>query len=140
MNKDALAWALAQSEQAHRFSGAISVSQGREVVFEQAYGLASRQLDVPNALTTRFHIASVTKMFIAMAALILYEQGRIDLKERPAAYLPELAALDQGITIHRLLSHTSGLQDVYDVPHLRYAMSKLKHENGDLLPYLAKLP
>ncbi|MEO8970157.1 MAG: serine hydrolase domain-containing protein [Ktedonobacteraceae bacterium] len=140
MSKKELALVFEQLEKEHPFSGAMLVSQDGEVLFEQAYGFASRQLNVPNVLETKFHIASVTKMFIAMAALILYEQGLIEFQEKPAAYLPELAALDKDITLHHLLSHTSGLQDIYDVPHLRFEMSKLKHEQGNLLSYLVKLP
>lgn len=109
MSKKELALVFEQLEKEHSFSGAILVSQDGEVLFEKAYGFASRQLNVPNVLETKFHIASVTKMFIAMAALILSEQGRISLHEKPAAYLPELAALDKDITLHHLLSHTSGL-------------------------------
>jgi CubicO group peptidase (beta-lactamase class C family) len=82
----------------------------------------------------------MTKMFIAMAALILSEQGLIDLHEKPAAYMPELAALDTDITLHHLLSHTSGLRDIYDVPHLRFEMLKLKTEQGNLLSYLLQQP
>jgi CubicO group peptidase (beta-lactamase class C family) len=136
INKKELALVFEQLEKEYRFSGTILVSQDGEVVFEKAYGFASRQLNVPNMLETKFHIASVTKMFIAMAALILSEQGRISLHEKPAAYVPELAALDQDITLHHLLSHTSGLQDIYDVPNLRFVMHKLKVEQGDLLSYL----
>lgn len=135
-----LAPVIEQVDQEHRLSGTVLVSQAGEVVFEHAYGFASRQLHVPNALDTKFHIASVTKMFIAMAALILTEQGLLDLREKPVAYLPELAALDQDITLHHLLSHTSGLQDIYGIPHLRFEMHKLKHEHGDLLSYLVHLP
>ncbi len=140
MSKKELALVFEQLEKEYPLSGTILVAQEGEVVFEKAFGFASRQLNVPNVLETKFHIASVTKMFIAMAALILYEQGRISLQEKPATYLPELAALDKDITIHHLLSHTSGLQDIYDVPHLRFEMHKLKHEQGDLLSYLLKLP
>lgn len=140
ISKKALAVVFEQLAQEHPFSGTILVAQAGEVVFEHAYGLASRQLNVPNVLDTKFHIASLTKMFIAMAALILTEQGQISLQEKPATYLPELAALDQDITLHHLLSHTSGLQDIYDVPHLRFEMHKLKHEHGDLLSYLVRLP
>ena len=135
-----LALLLEQLENDYHFSGTLSVSQDGETVFEQAYGLASRQLDVPNRLETKFHIASVTKMFIAMAALILVEQGRISLQEKPAAYVPELAALDQDLTIHHLLSHTSGLEEIYAVPNLVFEMYKLKNEGGNLLSYLGKLP
>jgi CubicO group peptidase (beta-lactamase class C family) len=140
MNKKELALAFEQLEKEYRFSGTILVAQDAEVVFEKAYSFASRQLNVPNVLETKFHIASVTKMFIAMVALILSEQGRISLHEKPAAYMPELAALDKDITLHHLLSHTSGLQDIYDVPNLRFEMNKLKNEQGNLLSYLVKLP
>jgi CubicO group peptidase (beta-lactamase class C family) len=140
MNKEKLALALEQLEQEHHFSGTILVAQEEEIVFEKAYCFASRQLNVPNTLETKFHIASVTKMFIAMAALILTEQGLISLHEKPSAYMPELAALDTNITIHHLLSHTSGLQDIYVVPNLRFEMYKLKNEKRDLLSFLVHLP
>lgn len=140
MSKKEFALVFEQLEKEYSLSGAISVSQDGEVVFEKAYGFASRQLNVPNVLDTKFHIASVTKMFIAMAALLLFEQGRIELHEKPTAYLPELAALDKNITLHHLLSHTSGLRDIYDVPNLRFEMHKLKNEQRDLLSYLVKLP
>lgn len=140
MSKKELEFVFEQLEKDHIFSGTILVSQGGEVLFEKAYGFTSRQLNVPNVLETKFHIASVTKMFIAMAALMLSEQGLIELHEKPAAYLPELAALDKDITLHHLLSHTSGLQDIYEVQNLRFEMNKLKIEQGDLLSYLVKQP
>ncbi len=139
-SKKELALVFDQVEKDQRFSGTILVSQGGEVFFEKAYGFANRQLNVPNVLETKFHIASVTKMFIAMAALMLSEQGRISLHEKPVAYLPELAALDKDITLHHLLSHTSGLQDIYEVQNLRFEMNKLKNEQGDPLSYLVKQP
>ncbi|CAA9268237.1 MAG: Beta-lactamase class C-like and penicillin binding proteins (PBPs) superfamily [uncultured Acidimicrobiales bacterium] len=119
------------------FSGAVLISQKRQTLFEGAYGLASRQLNVPNTVETRFHIASLTKMFIAMAALALVEDGRIALDRRPAEYLPSLSALDERITLHHLLSHTSGLSDVYDTPNPHYEALKAKHDGMDLLAYLA---
>jgi CubicO group peptidase (beta-lactamase class C family) len=140
LSKKELELVFEQLDKDSHFSGTILVSLDGEVVFERAYGFASRQLNVPNVLGTKFHIASVTKMFIAMVALMLSEQGRISLQEKPAAYLPQLAALDKDITLHHLLSHTSGLQEIYDVPHLRFEMHKLKIEQGDLLSYLVKLP
>ena len=123
------------------FSGAVLVSKERETVFERAYGFASRQLNVPNTTETRFHIASLTKMFIAMAALTVVEDGRIALDERPAAYLPALSSLDERITLHHLLCHTSGLGDVYDdVPNAPFEALKAKNDGMDLLAYLASQP
>jgi CubicO group peptidase (beta-lactamase class C family) len=140
MSKEALGLALEQLEKKHRFSGAILISQYGETIFEQVYGFASRQLKVPNTLETKFHLASTTKMFIAMAALVLSEQGRLSLHERPVVYVPELASLDRGITIHHLLSHTAGLQEIYNVPNLRFEACRVKHDQGVLFPYLVALP
>jgi CubicO group peptidase (beta-lactamase class C family) len=140
VRKEALASALEQLEREHRFSGAILVSEDGTVIFEHAYGFASRQLNVPNTLDTKFHLASTTKMFIAMAALVLSERGMLSLQERPAAYVPELASLDPGITVHHLFSHTAGLQEIFNVPNLRFEACRVKHEQGVLLPYLVALP
>lgn len=140
MDDSTLASAFERLDAAHQLSGTVLVAQDRDVVLERAYGLASHQLDVPNTLDTKFAIASVTKMFTAMAALVLAEQGRIGLGERPAAYVPELARLDRGITLHHLLSHTAGLRDVYDVPELGYEVCNLRHDGGNLLEYLAAQP
>lgn len=140
VHAEALAQVFDQAETNQAFSGTALVAQAGEVIFEKAYGFASRQLLVPNTIETKFHIASMTKMFTAMTALILSERRRIDLHERPATYLPELAPLDKDITIHHLLSHTSGIQDIYEVPELTYEMSNLEHDQGNLLSYLVKLP
>ncbi len=51
-------------DQEHGLSGAILVTKESEILFEKAYGKASMQLDVPNTVHTKFHIASVTKMFM----------------------------------------------------------------------------
>jgi CubicO group peptidase (beta-lactamase class C family) len=122
------------------FSGSVLVSQNRQVLFEGAYGFASRQLSVPNTLATRFHIASLTKMFIAMAALILGEEGRIALDDRPVKYMPALSFLDERITLHHLLCHTSGLRDVYEAPKKHFAAREAKNNGMDLLAYLATQP
>lgn len=123
------------------FSGAVLISQAGQTLFDGAYGFASRQLDVRNTVETRFHIASVTKMFIAMAALTLVEEGRILLDERPATYVPALSSLDERVTLHHLLSHTSGVADVYDdIPDAPFEVLKAKNEGRDLLTYLASQP
>ncbi|HLK25059.1 MAG TPA: serine hydrolase domain-containing protein, partial [Caulobacteraceae bacterium] len=121
-------------------SGAIRISRDGVVLFERAYGQASVQLGVANALSTRFAIASVTKAFIAAVVLRLADEGLLALDQHPGAYLAELARLDRRITLHHLLTHTAGVADVYGVPDLRLKMAKLKAEGGRLLDYLAALP
>ena len=120
--------------------GAIRISKGGAVIFESAYGRANEQLWVDNRLTTRFHIASATKMFIAAAVVRLVREGKISLEAHPSSYLPVLSALDPRISVHHLLTHMSGLSDVYDQPSLRIDMICLAQRKGRLLDYLTGLP
>ncbi|MBM7565105.1 serine hydrolase domain-containing protein [Paenibacillus sacheonensis] len=122
----------------NHLSGAILLTQEREVLYEKAYGQADVQFGVDNTLETKFFVASVTKMFIAAAVLKLHEEGILNLHAHPGSYLDQLQHVHRGITLHHLLSHTSGLHDIYAVPDLRYEMSKLNHGKGDFLAYLSK--
>lgn len=121
-------------------SGNLFISKGGKELFSKSFGQASVQLHVPNHLNTKFHIASVTKMFIATAVLKLYEQGLIDLEEHPGAYVGKCKELHPHIKIHHLLSHSSGIHDIYAVPNLRFEMSKLRIEKQDFVDYLIRLP
>jgi CubicO group peptidase (beta-lactamase class C family) len=95
------------------FSGAVLVARGDSVVFTGAYGLADRNWQVPNTVDARFNVASMNKMFTAVAIAQLVERGRIRLDDPIARYLggqlPNHAA--ERIQIRHLLSHTSGLGD-----------------------------
>ena len=120
--------------------GAIRISRSGNVLFEHAYGRASVQLGVDNQPSTRFHIASTTKMFISAAVVRLVIEGRLSLQSHPSAYVPAMLAIDPRITLHHLLSHTSGLADIYEVPGLRFDMVGLAMRKGRLLDYLIDLP
>lgn len=121
-------------------SGALRVSGPDGVIVERAFGAASQQLSVANRLDMRFHIASMTKMFIAATVLRLVDEGRLDLAAHPGQYRSELAAIDARITLHHLLSHTAGLGDVYDVPDLQAVMARLVADGGSFPAYLGATP
>jgi CubicO group peptidase (beta-lactamase class C family) len=92
---------------ADRFSGAVLVAQGDQVLVETARGFAIHPNLVPNQPDTRFNIASVTKMLTAVAVMQLVASGKLDLHTPIAAYNPELPHSEQ-VTIHHLLTHTAG--------------------------------
>lgn len=92
------------------FSGSILVSQKGEVLFKQGYELASQEYKIPNTPQTKHRTCSITKQFTAMAIMILHERGKLNIADQAVKYLPDYQALDERITIHHLLSHTSGLQ------------------------------
>ena len=97
------------------FSGAVLVARKGQVLFRGAYGMANYELEVPNSPETRFHIASVSKPFTAMAILQLQEQGKLNIADPVAKYVPGFPHGDQ-ITIEHLLTHTSGIHNVNDLP------------------------
>jgi CubicO group peptidase (beta-lactamase class C family) len=124
--------------EAHGFSGAVLVSDHGKVVLAEGYGLADRPSGTPVKADTIFQIASLDKQFIAAAILRLEMEGRLHVSDTLAQYLPAIlgrhgAQLDPhapdfgGITLHQLLSHTSGLTSLYP------------EQNGSWKNYLEKL-
>lgn len=92
------------------FSGTVLVAKKGEVIFEEAYGEADRVINTPNTINTKFGIGSVTKQFTAMLIMQLVEENIIKLQDTIGKYLPYLPKEKANhITIHQLLSHTSGL-------------------------------
>ena len=92
------------------FSGVVLVSKGNDKIFEQAFGLADRQLNVPNSTTSEFQIASLSKPITAVAVLRLIEEGKLSLSDHISKTVPDFPSGDK-ITIEELLTHYSGLAD-----------------------------
>jgi D-alanyl-D-alanine carboxypeptidase len=96
-------------------SGAVLVAKDEKVLFRRAYGIADRERREPNTLRTRFRIGSMNKMFTAVAILQLVEAGKVELKAPLATYVPDYPSRDvaRKVTIHHLLTHTSGNGDIF---------------------------
>jgi len=120
------------------FSGAILVAENDQIIDKRAYGLSSIEYDVKNKIDTKFNIASITKMFTAIAALQQYEQGKIDLNEPIGKYLPEYPneIVRNSVTVHQLLTHTSGLNNFY-VNDLDKIKNSEYEEISDFVPLFA---
>lgn len=99
------------------FSGAALVARSGEVVYRAGFGLANVEWDVPNTPDSKFRIGSLTKQFTAAIVLGLVEDGSLRLDAPVREYLPGYP-VPQGdqITIHTLLTHTSGLPSYTDLP------------------------
>jgi CubicO group peptidase (beta-lactamase class C family) len=92
-------------------SAAIAVVRNERAVKLAGYGRASLELHAPAGPRTVYEIGSITKQFTAEALLMLVGEGKVDLEAPIARYLPNLPAQWQTITVHQLLTHTSGLPD-----------------------------
>ncbi|GAA2872448.1 hypothetical protein GCM10010517_32840 [Streptosporangium fragile] len=93
-----------------RFSGSVLVARGDRVLLSRGYGLASHEHGVPNTPRTAFRIGSQTKTFTAIAILQLQERGMLDVAAPLATVLPGYPGGDR-ITLHHLLTNTSGIPD-----------------------------
>jgi D-alanyl-D-alanine carboxypeptidase len=92
------------------FSGIVLVALRDKIIYHEAFGMANKEYEVPINSQTRFDLASLTKVFTGVAIGQLAQQGKIKFEDPISKYLPELPAnLVKGITIHHLLTHTSGL-------------------------------
>ena len=94
------------------FSGSVLVAKDGKIIYRKNVGLADREHRISIGPTTKFELASLSKVFTAVLVLQLVESGKINLYAPISEYVPELTRSDSGnITIHHLLSHTSGIQD-----------------------------
>jgi len=106
---------LAPYVKGNNFIGGVLVAEGDRVLVKRAYGEASYELHVPNSAATRFHIASVSKPFTAVAILILEQRGLVRLSDPVSRFLPDFPN-GQKITLEHLLTHTSGIANVNNFP------------------------
>jgi CubicO group peptidase (beta-lactamase class C family) len=99
-----------------QFSGSVLIAREGEVLVSKGYGLADREGGIPNTPQTKFRLGSVTKMFTAAAVLLLQEQGRLNVRDAVCDYLADCPPAWQAVTIHHLLTHTSGIPDLTNFP------------------------
>lgn len=96
-----------------KYSGNILVAHKGEVIFEKGFGFQNHEKAIENTNETAFLLGSITKQFTAAAILKLQEQQKLALTDKIATFLPDYPNGDQ-ITIHQLLTHTSGLPEYLD--------------------------
>ena len=91
----------------------VAVVRDGKIIKATGYGLANIELNVPVTPETIFQAGSTGKQFLATAILLLAEEGKLSLDDSITKYFPEAPAWWKPITIRHLLTHTSGLPDVW---------------------------
>ncbi|HEY3824226.1 MAG TPA: serine hydrolase domain-containing protein [Bryobacteraceae bacterium] len=114
---------------AGEFNGTVLVARGNRVVYERGFGFANLEWRIPNDTRTRFELGSITKQFTALLVLQFVNEGKIRLDGRISDYLPWYRHDTGGrVTIHHLLSHTSGIPEFIGAPgFLEGAASRRKY-------------
>jgi CubicO group peptidase (beta-lactamase class C family) len=108
---------------AGRFNGSVLLARDGKVLLAKGYGKANAEWDIANAPDTRFRLGSITKQFTSMAILLLDQQGKLKVEDPVCKHVPDCPAAWQPITIHHLLSHTSGIPNFTSFPDYGKTMS-----------------
>jgi CubicO group peptidase (beta-lactamase class C family) len=110
------------------FSGVVLLTRHGHVLVRQAYGFADRNTGRPNTPETPFMLSSVSKMFTAVAIAKLVERKRLAFDSTLGSLLPEYPsaeARDQ-VTVHHLLTMSSGIMDLFRVPEFWASIASIK--------------
>jgi D-alanyl-D-alanine carboxypeptidase len=112
-----------------QFAGNVRVARRGEVRLEKSFGLARRDPEQKNEAGTRFRIASMFKMFTAVAILQLVEKGQLQLDAPLISYLPDYpnAALAKQTTLRHLLTHTGGTGDIFTDSYQQQRLNIRQH-------------
>lgn len=104
-------------------SVSIAIVKDGEIVYNNAFGLASIEGKVQATPASRYQIASVSKAFTAAAILSLVEDGKVSLDDTVSRWFPDFTAADD-ITIRHLITHTSGYSDYWPQDYVLQTMMK----------------
>jgi CubicO group peptidase (beta-lactamase class C family) len=125
-------------QKVHQVPGiALGVLKNNKIIYAKGFGV--RNLETKESVTTRslFHMASVSKPFVATAIMQLVEKGKVKLEGKLVDYLPYFKMDDERyktITIGQMLSHISGIPDVED-----YEWDKPQYDDGAAERYIRSL-
>lgn len=98
-------------EKENNLSGVVLIAKDGKPIFKETFGFSNLPDRVKNKPDTKFNLASINKMFTAIAIMQLVESGKISLQDKVGQYLldyPNKMVADS-VTIHQLLTHTSGM-------------------------------
>lgn len=108
-----------------QFNGSVLVAEKGEIIYKKGFGLANIEWEIPNQADTKYRLASITKQFTAMLIVQLVAENKLALNMPISTYLPDYPKKNGDIiTIHHLLTHSSGTPNYTSFPDYRDRMSR----------------
>ena len=107
---------LKNLEKENNLSGVVLIAKDGKPIYREAFGFANLPDQIKNKPDTKFNLASINKMFTAMAIMQLVEAGKISLQDKVGKYLTDYPnkMVADSVTIHQLLTHTSGMHSFWE--------------------------
>lgn len=124
-----------------QFNGSALVSQNGKVILKKGYGFANMEWDIQNQANTKFRLGSISKQFTSLLILKLVEEGKIKLDVPITTYLPDYPkANGDKITIHHLLTHTSGIPNYTSFPNFFKDISRNPYTPEEFVKTFSSMP
>jgi CubicO group peptidase (beta-lactamase class C family) len=124
-----------------KFNGTVLVADNGKLIFKKGYGLANMEWEIVNTADTKFRLASLTKQFTAMLIMQLVEKGKLKLESKVTDYLPDYPKMaGDKITIHHLLTHTSGIPNFTNFPGYNEKIARNRYKPADFIKQFSELP
>jgi CubicO group peptidase (beta-lactamase class C family) len=112
-----------QAQTAHNgFTGTVLLARNGKPLIAKGYGFANVEWQIPNTPATKFRIGSVTKQFTSMVIMMLREQGQVKVEDSVCQYVAPCPDTWKPVTIHHLLTHTSGIPSYTGLAEWRKVM------------------
>lgn len=122
------------------FNGSVLVAEKGKLIYKNGFGQANKEWNSPNKTNTKHRLASISKQFTAMLIVQLFAKNKLQLDTPITSYLTDYPkATGDKITVHHLLTHSSGLPNFTSFPNYRTIMRKT-HSPKELIALFAHLP
>jgi len=114
------------------FNGNVLYTEKGKVILKKAYGFQNARRKRDSLSTSDvFQLASVSKMFTAMAIMILKNDGKLNYNDSIKMYIPEFPY--DGVTIRMLLTHRSGLPRYMSIAQDHWTNKKIPLDNDEVI-------
>ncbi|WP_343615556.1 serine hydrolase [Flavobacterium sp.] len=124
-----------------QFNGSALVAENGKVIFKKGFGSANMEWNIPNQPDTKFRLGSITKQFTALLIVKLAEEGKIKLDAPVTTYVPDYPKENgDKITIHHLLTHTSGIPNYTNAPNFLKEKARNPYTPADFVKTFSSLP
>ena len=121
------------------FSGAILLAREGKPLVSRGYGFANVEWRIPNTPDTVFRIGSITKQFTSMVVMQLREEGKLKLEDSVCLYVAPCPDAWKPVTIHHLLTHTSGIPSYTGLAEWR-KVNMVPHTVEGMVDFFRNLP
>lgn len=117
---------------------AVAIDRNGEIQYQTAYGIGDFEQNIPLSPSSVFYAASVSKQVVAMAALLLEQDGLIDLDADIHTYIPEFKDYGKPMTVRNILHHTSGIRDYFNLFSLAGTLEGMVITEDKIMTILAR--